>query len=129
MEVEAAPVVLGRHQDTEDTLEVTTAEVAAEGPLNHDDLTKIEGIGPKISAILIAAGISTFSRLATTPEEELRDILKRAGLRLAPTLDTWAQQAAVAARGAWDELTALQEKIGRAPDHPRDDENKKTGEE
>ncbi|MCS7069891.1 MAG: ATP synthase F1 subunit gamma, partial [Anaerolinea sp.] len=79
------------------------AELVAE-----DDLTVIEGIGPKISAILKAAGIATYADLAAATEERLREILSTAGLRLAPSLPTWPRQAAIAARGAWDELKALQ---------------------
>ncbi|NWF70472.1 MAG: hypothetical protein HXY40_15395 [Chloroflexi bacterium] len=112
-EIQATPVELGRPANPQDTLEISTAEIAAEAPLNTDDLTLIEGIGPKISSLLIGHGIGTFSRLADTPEEELREILKRGGLRLAPTLSTWAEQAMLAARGEWEALKALQARLGR----------------
>lgn len=82
------------------------AELVAE-----DDLTVIEGIGPKISSVLKAAGVATFAELAATGDDRLREILAAAGLRLAPSLGTWARQAAVAARGAWDELEALKSQL------------------
>lgn len=77
-----------------------------------DDLTRIEGIGPKIAEILQGAGITTYARLAETPVETLQSILEAAGsrFRLAdPT--TWPQQAHHAAAGEWDVLIALQERL------------------
>ena len=74
-----------------------------------DDLTKIEGIGPKISGLFIAAGITTFAELAKTPVATLSDILNKAGSRYAShNPGTWPEQAQLAADGKWDELTALQ---------------------
>ena len=92
---------------------VTTAEeVVAEetAPVEADDLKKIEGIGPKIASLLNDAGILTFQQLAGSDVETLRAILDAPRFRLAdPT--TWPQQAALAARGAWDELAALQKEL------------------
>jgi large subunit ribosomal protein L21 len=74
-----------------------------------DDLTKIEGIGPKISGLFIAAGITTFAELAKTPVATLSDILHKAGSRYAShNPGTWPEQAQLAADGKWDELKALQ---------------------
>ena len=74
-----------------------------------DDLTKIEGIGPKISGLFIAAGITTFAELANTPVATLSDILHKAGSRYAShNPGTWPEQAQLAADGKWDELKALQ---------------------
>lgn len=107
MEVQSAPKEPTRRKS--ETIEVASDDEA----VNHDDLQRIEGIGPKIAEMLIAAGISTYSRLATTPEEELREIMERANYRLAPTLTTWAEQAALAARGDWDTLKAYQDEMGK----------------
>jgi len=77
-----------------------------------DKLTKIEGIGPKISEHLGAAGIITFADLAGAPISKLKDILEKAGPRFkmhAP--DTWPQQAKLAADGKWDELKVLQDEL------------------
>ncbi len=74
-----------------------------------DDLTKIEGVGPKISGLFIAAGITTFAELAKTPVTTLSDILHKAGSRYAShNPSTWPEQAQLAADGKWDELKALQ---------------------
>jgi F-type H+-transporting ATPase subunit gamma len=73
-----------------------------------DDLTRVEGIGPKMSRALMAAGIDTFARLAAASEDELRSAIDQAGMRFAPSLSTWARQAELAAAGDWDGLTELQ---------------------
>lgn len=75
-------------------------------PPAPDDLKLIEGIGPKISELLQAAGITTFAQLAATDVERLREILLQAGLRIAdPT--TWSEQARLAAAGDWEAFERL----------------------
>lgn len=81
---------------------------ARKGAAAGDDLTRIEGIGPKMSSALVAAGIDTFSKLAASSEAELTAALEAAGLRFAPSMLTWSRQAEVAAKGDWDGLKALQ---------------------
>jgi predicted flap endonuclease-1-like 5' DNA nuclease len=79
-------------------------------PVKPDDLTVIEGIGPKIASVLQAAEIATFTQLAGADPSRLDKILKDAALRLAdPT--TWREQARLAAEGKWDELQALQDTL------------------
>jgi predicted flap endonuclease-1-like 5' DNA nuclease len=90
---------------------------AEEEPVRDDDLTMIEGIGPKIQELLRAEGIRTFAQLAETPVDRLEGIIQEGGpgMHLAsPT--TWPQQARLAADGVWEELHALQDelKAGRA---------------
>ena len=80
-----------------------------EKKLAPDDLKRIEGIGPKTASALQAAGITTFAQLAATSEEQLRNILKEAGVRANPT--TWPEQAELAAIGKWDALKALQAEL------------------
>jgi len=58
----------------------------------RDDLTRISGIGPKISGVLADAGISTFSQLADSDENELKTILDAAQIRFADP-GSWIQQA------------------------------------
>lgn len=77
-----------------------------------DNLKKIEGIGPKVSSILNAAGILTFSDLATKSTSDIKDILSKEGSTFA-AMDpsTWAEQASLASKGAWDELSSLQDSL------------------
>jgi predicted flap endonuclease-1-like 5' DNA nuclease len=66
------------------------------GPIESavpDDLTRIEGIGPKMAAALVAAGITTYAQLADTGEAGLRAAIAAAGMRFSPSLVTWPQQA------------------------------------
>ncbi|HYO88419.1 MAG TPA: ATP synthase F1 subunit gamma [Candidatus Limnocylindrales bacterium] len=77
----------------------------------EDDFTVLEGVGPKISRVLKAAGYTTFVQLAEATETELRVALERGGVRLAPSAATWPRQAELAARGAWDELKQLQDTL------------------
>lgn len=76
------------------------------------DLQIVEGIGPKIAALLIDHGINDLAALADTPPDRLREIMTTAGsrFRLAdPT--TWPRQAALAAAGNWPALTELQSQL------------------
>ncbi|HHO56496.1 MAG TPA: hypothetical protein ENK21_08900 [Trueperaceae bacterium] len=59
----------------------------------RDDLTRIEGIGPKMNKALLAAGISTFVQLEAASEDELRAAINAAGMNFAPSLKTWSKQA------------------------------------
>ena len=77
-----------------------------------DDLTKIEGIGPKVKEVLGEAGISTFSDLAKTDADKVAEILISANSRYKmfnPT--TWPKQAGMAAEGKWDELKKWQDEL------------------
>ena len=79
-------------------------------PAKMDDLTIIEGIGPKIAGILKQAGISTFAQLASTEAPVLDKLLKENGLQFTKP-QSWAEQARLAAEGKMDELKALQDKL------------------
>ncbi|SCF22747.1 Helix-hairpin-helix domain-containing protein [Micromonospora viridifaciens] len=77
--------------------EPSAAPVAAPADGPADDFRKIQGIGPKMAAGLQAAGIRTYQQLAELDETALREVIKAAGLRAAPGLATWPQQAKVLA--------------------------------
>lgn len=85
----------------------TTAEPP---PPEPENLSRIEGIGPKINTVLHESGIITYSQLSKTTVSGLQEILGEAGLaRFNP--ETWPEQAALAAKGDWDGLTRLQAKL------------------
>lgn len=93
----------------EATRAVAVVEAIAVTP---DDLTVIEGIGPKIAELLAADGITTFAALAATPADRLKEILLAGGRRFAiADPATWPQQAALAASGDKAGLAALQESL------------------
>lgn len=77
-----------------------------------DDLTKIEGIGPKIAGLLNAKGIYTYADLGKAKKATLTGVLAEAGSRFKlHDPSTWAQQAKMAAKGDWGKLTKLQDKL------------------
>jgi hypothetical protein len=80
-------------------ISVSAEEVAPTTSDEGDELERIEGIGPKIGAALRSSGITTFERLSTAGETELRASLSFAGIRLAPSVATWGEQARLLAAG------------------------------
>jgi len=75
-----------------------------------DDLTKIEGVGPKAAEALTNAGLDTFAKVAKSKADKMKEILTEASSRMAhldPT--SWPKQAKMAADGKWDELKEWQD--------------------
>ncbi len=75
-----------------------------------DDLTKVEGIGPKAAEALVNAEIATYAELAKAKADKIKEILTEASSRMAhldPT--SWPKQAKMAADGKWDELKEWQD--------------------
>jgi predicted flap endonuclease-1-like 5' DNA nuclease len=85
-------------------------ETAPTEPLRPEDLTILEGIGPKINTLLHEAGIRTFAQLALSEVSELKAILDPAGLQFIDP-STWAEQAKLAADGKFDELKTLTDSL------------------
>jgi len=75
---------------------ITTEAASGSGP---DDLTIILGIGARMQRALQSAGYDSFTKLAAASDDELRAAIEAAGMRLAPTLSTWREQASFLARG------------------------------
>ncbi len=76
----------------------------------QDDLTAVEGIGPKISQLLQNEGITSWRQLANTEVSKIQSILDIAGKRykLADP-GSWPKQAEMAADGRWDDLEEYQD--------------------
>lgn len=97
---------------------MTLLEKASQAALNiqeepsDDDLTRIEGIGPKAATILNEAGYITFQSIAESTPENLEAVLKTAGSSY-NFLDatTWPEQAQLATDGKWQELDQLQDEL------------------
>lgn len=75
-----------------------------------DDLTKLEGIGPKVARVLNEAGITTFAALAQANPSELQKALSAAGMQMMDP-EGWIEQAALAAKSDWEGLQKLQEEL------------------
>ena len=85
---------------------------AREVKISKDDLKKIEGVGPKIEALLNDAGINTWRKLSETKKQEIQKILDAAGKRYSiHDPSTWPKQAKMAADGKWDELKKWQDEL------------------
>jgi F-type H+-transporting ATPase subunit gamma len=76
-----------------------------------DNLTKVEGIGPKMAQALTAAGIDTFAKLAAVDEATLHAAIEAAGMKFAPSLPTWPLQAKYLAEGDIEGLKQYQQQL------------------
>ena len=75
-----------------------------------DDLTVVEGIGPRLESALKTAGITTYRQLADSRPGRLETIMREAHVRMANP-STWPEQATLAADGRWQELQELQQRL------------------
>lgn len=75
-----------------------------------DDLTLIEGIGPKVSKVLNDAGIMSFADLAAADAAGVERALDGAGLQMMDP-EGWIEQAKLAARGDMEGLKRLQDEL------------------
>ena len=90
------------------------AKSAAKTKKVGDDFTKLSGIGPSMEATLKGLGIDTFTKLAATDDDILRDMLEASGARLnnnKEAMDSWNEQATLAAKGDFEGLKKLQEAL------------------
>lgn len=79
-----------------------------------DDFTKLTGIGPSITTKLHELDITTFQKLSEMDDDILRDMLEASGARLnnnKEDIDSWNEQAALAAKGDFDGLKKLQDSL------------------
>lgn len=91
------------------TIDIAAAKAAGFTLKNANDLTVIEGIGPKINELFHNNGIQSFAELASATAPQMRTILDAGGSRFRiANPSTWAQQAALAAENKWTELKKLQ---------------------
>lgn len=102
-------------------VDVGAARASGFNMKHADDLTIIEGIGPKIDELLRANGIDTFVQLAGMHVDDLLAVLESGGssFRLANPA-TWAEQSRLAAENRWAELKLLQREMvgGALPAEP-----------
>jgi large subunit ribosomal protein L21 len=90
---------------------VSNVEVV-DKPVNVEveDLTIIEGIGPKVAKVLGEAGILTFAQLAESNADDIQNILNEAGLKMMDAT-SWPAQAKLAAENDMDGLKKMQDKL------------------
>ncbi len=78
--------------------------------IQKDDLTKIEGIGPKIAELFTKNGIKTFADLADAKKSDLVKILEENRLA-SHDPGSWSKQAALARDGKWEKLEKWQNEL------------------
>lgn len=80
--------------------------------IDRDDLTVIEGIGPKIASLFIRKGVSTWKQLSECSLEKCQDILKSGGDQYsAHNPETWPKQAKLAHEDKWQQLHGWQNSL------------------
>ncbi|WP_339706527.1 30S ribosomal protein S2 [uncultured Kriegella sp.] len=109
---EEAKVATPAEKSQPKTEEAPKEEVKSEAQEQADDLTKVEGIGPKAAEALAKNSIDSYAALAKAEPENIKEILTEASSRMAhldPT--SWPKQAEMAANGKWDELKEWQDNV------------------
>jgi predicted flap endonuclease-1-like 5' DNA nuclease len=82
-------------------------EMPAMQEKHGDDLTVLEGIGPKVAGVLNEAGIMSFAELAGADAAKVQQALDAAGMRYMDPAG-WIEQAKLAASGDMEGLKKLQ---------------------
>ncbi|WP_395153249.1 hypothetical protein [Ilumatobacter sp.] len=89
-------------------LDPAAASAALGQKIRIDDLTVVEGIGPKITELCNAIGITTWAQLAATEVETLQSMLNDAGSRFQMHKPgSWPGQAGLLAAGRWADFQQL----------------------
>lgn len=92
-----------------DSVAAKAAGFQLKGP---NDLTVIEGIGPKINELLNKAGVASFAQLSKQTVPQMQKILDDGGDAYSlANPSTWAQQATLANENKWAELKVLQDSL------------------
>lgn len=96
----------------EEAADAGAAELAPGLPERHaDDLTRIKGIGPKVSTLLAQLGITTFAQIAVWTDEDLARIDSQLGAFSGrPARDKWIEQARLLATG---DTAGYEEQFGK----------------
>jgi large subunit ribosomal protein L21 len=82
--------------------------IAVAQKAGKDDIEIIEGIGPKIAAVLATNGITTFAALASAKADDITAMLKASGGRFSlANPASWAEQAALLRDGKMEEFQKL----------------------
>ncbi|WP_420320716.1 hypothetical protein [Flagellimonas sp.] len=101
--IEAAPIAI------EDGFDAEAAKAAFGKRIKEDDLTLVEGIGPKIQDLFRNHGIKTWKDLSETSTVKCQEVLTSGGKRYRihdPA--SWPMQAKMAYKGQWEELAKWQ---------------------
>jgi predicted flap endonuclease-1-like 5' DNA nuclease len=80
--------------------------------IKENDLTVVEGIGPKIKDLFHNFNINTWQALSETSVDKCQEVLNSGGDRFKiHKPGTWPKQASLAASGKWQELKDWQDQL------------------
>lgn len=80
--------------------------------IKENDLTVVEGIGPKISQLFHNHNVKTWKNLSECSVDKCKEVLKSGGDRFKMHIpDTWPKQAKLASEGKWKELLKWQDEL------------------
>lgn len=86
------------------------AHAAPKPEKSADDLTVLEGVGPKVAKILTEAGYMSFADLAQADSAEVDKVLDSNHLQMLDS-EGWIEQAKLAAKGDMESLAKLQDEL------------------
>ncbi|WP_027879686.1 hypothetical protein [Mesoflavibacter zeaxanthinifaciens] len=88
------------------------AKAALGKKIKENDLTVVEGIGPKIKELFHSHNVITWKDLANCTVEKCKEVLKSGGKRFEiHKPGTWPKQAEMAAKGEWQKLKDWQDQL------------------
>ena len=120
LEVEEAPAAAPEEAPAPVAEAAAVAAVAAApAEAKADDLTQLVGVGPKASAALATAGITTYAALSEVNEPQLRRALHDADMAPPANVGTWPMQASLASKGDWQGLMKYNNQAAKSRPAPQ----------
>ena len=110
---------LGAFVKTTQPAPAAKAAAPVKAPAEPDDLTNLQGIGPKAAKALGSAGITTYAALAAAGEPTLRKALHDKDMTAPANIATWPMQADYAVRGDWRGLARYNQRSGAGKAAPK----------
>lgn len=100
-------IAVAAHEEAAQAVVPDAVTKAVEG----DDLTRIKGVGPKLSALLGSLGVSSFAQIAAWSDDDLARIDAQLGsFSGRPQRDQWIEQARLLSAG---DMAAYEGKFGK----------------
>ena len=92
------------------SFDAAAAKAAIGKKIKEDDLTVVEGIGPKIKELFHNFDIDTWAKLGAASVDKCQEVLNSGGKRFEiHNPGSWPKQAEMAAQGKWAELKKWQD--------------------
>lgn len=106
------PGILEKETDQKPKPAKTKTAVKSKPVVVKDDLTKVEGIGKKIEALLYKNKIHSYKQLSKATIKNLKEILDAGGNKFSiHNPGSWPKQAKLASEAKWEDLELLQQHL------------------